>query len=882
MTNARLEELRSKFQENPRRYFAPFANELRKAGDPTQAISVCRTHLATQPGHVSGHIVLGQALYEAGEAQEARDVFTVALDLDPENLIALRTLGEISQVKGEFVSARQWYERLLDADPRNVEVAQLLKDLPSENAKSATSEPPVQAHAAETSLEEHREQEQSPYAPPVSPSFHSGFTGPGPAFKTAEDQAEELRQSEGREARNAQPTDQESIDQTVEFVEMEALPVDSGSVESETVVSEQSLVADGVWSPATPTDAPIEMVDFDAFVSEPAVSESASTGMPDESSEPVAASTAHGEFEFAAASPDAMEMEQDQPAADFELPVDDASEEFQQPRALFAERGFDGPAGDQVGWMMTPSAVESDLESAPEDWFDAPVAGQTQEVAAEQPVAEPEPVSTSEADQSTDSWFDEAPGASVVVPTEGLTTDEFWLPPDLSQVATTSVAAAPEPEAVSESLAEMEASETFVAEPVAEFESEVPFAETSAYESFDSAAQEFAPVDPTPVMDAVEVMDSPVMDSPVMDSTPVMDSVPVMDSTPVMESIAPELESFEPSGESGIEYFDHSETVAEVQASAPPAEWSDPFAQAEPEQVEEYVEPVAEQLTEHESSWDQPATATSQVEDAVPVDDAAVVEVSAAVETDAFATANPVPDESGFPAPVVGHSPAIAESTAQSTPEPFVTETLAELYFQQGFRDEALAIYRQLVEREPANVALRQRMEAIEQGETRQSVIAPPSEAGDRSASQSVRTFFSKLARRPAAGPSGPGSHPPYGANQPDVPFASAASALANLFAASKPGASDEGAAASLAGAYTNPTGRPSRAADRELSLDHLFRDVPPGGSQAGGMSMDEFYSPPDAASGSPTEPDEAVESPESGGTDIRQFTAWLEGLRKK
>ena len=64
MTNARLEELRAKFQENPRRYFAPFANELRKAGDPAQAIVVCRAQLATQPGHVSGHIVLGQALYE--------------------------------------------------------------------------------------------------------------------------------------------------------------------------------------------------------------------------------------------------------------------------------------------------------------------------------------------------------------------------------------------------------------------------------------------------------------------------------------------------------------------------------------------------------------------------------------------------------------------------------------------------------------------------------------------------------------------------------------------------------------------------------------------------------------------------------------------------
>jgi hypothetical protein len=138
------------------------------------------------------------------------------------------------------------------------------------------------------------------------------------------------------------------------------------------------------------------------------------------------------------------------------------------------------------------------------------------------------------------------------------------------------------------------------------------------------------------------------------------------------------------------------------------------------------------------------------------------------------------------------------------------------------------------------------------------------------------------LARRPAGGTSRQGAKPAGSNVQPDVPFASAASALANLFTASKTQAADEGAAAALAGAYTNPTGRPARAADRELSLDHLFRDVPPGGSQAGGMSMDEFYSPPNAESGSPTEPGEANESPESGGADIRQFTAWLEGLRKK
>ena len=55
-SSARLDELTRKFEENPRRYFAPLANEHRKSGDLDQAIGLCRTHLPQQPAHISGHI----------------------------------------------------------------------------------------------------------------------------------------------------------------------------------------------------------------------------------------------------------------------------------------------------------------------------------------------------------------------------------------------------------------------------------------------------------------------------------------------------------------------------------------------------------------------------------------------------------------------------------------------------------------------------------------------------------------------------------------------------------------------------------------------------------------------------------------------------------
>ena len=64
--SARIDELEKKFSENARRYFAPLANEYRKAGDLDRAIEICRAHLPQQPGHMSGHIVFGQNTWGLG------------------------------------------------------------------------------------------------------------------------------------------------------------------------------------------------------------------------------------------------------------------------------------------------------------------------------------------------------------------------------------------------------------------------------------------------------------------------------------------------------------------------------------------------------------------------------------------------------------------------------------------------------------------------------------------------------------------------------------------------------------------------------------------------------------------------------------------------
>jgi tetratricopeptide (TPR) repeat protein len=150
----RIDELRQKFHENPRRYFAPLANEYRKAGDPEQAIAICRAHLAQQPAHMSGHVVYARALYDAGRIDESRVVFEKALSLDPDNAIVLRQLGDISRQKGDTTEARHWYTRALDADPHDREIAAYIAELTEPLTESAVAEVTAAPVAEEPVAEE--------------------------------------------------------------------------------------------------------------------------------------------------------------------------------------------------------------------------------------------------------------------------------------------------------------------------------------------------------------------------------------------------------------------------------------------------------------------------------------------------------------------------------------------------------------------------------------------------------------------------------------------------------------------------------------------------------------------------------------------------------
>jgi hypothetical protein len=130
--------------------------------------------------------------------------------------------------------------------------------------------------------------------------------------------------------------------------------------------------------------------------------------------------------------------------------------------------------------------------------------------------------------------------------------------------------------------------------------------------------------------------------------------------------------------------------------------------------------------------------------------------------------------------------PFTGESNARDvTPAAFVTETMAELYLQQGFVQEALTVYRQLLAQNPRDDGLRERIAALEKG-SRSSVGAAAvsdkvyDEVQRRHAREpeTIRAFFGALMRRRVlqryddsarAGHTRPETRAPNGASTPWV-----------------------------------------------------------------------------------------------------------------
>jgi tetratricopeptide (TPR) repeat protein len=754
-TSARLEELQQKFRDNPRRYFAPLANEHRKLGELEQAITLCRTHLPQQPHHVSGHIVLGQALFDAGDVSDARATFEQALDLDPENLIALRFLGDIARAQGEHLTARQWYERVLEADPRNDEIAKLIRDMQQSDATPVVAPP-----SADELMDAEQESDDGSLASVPNDT--------------------ETETSAVAELEAAQPIEDLATAWQHEVAALdEAGPVLSFDAQQEDV-ERASMFADAA-EPELELETEFEI----QMESEPE-----SGNESERASEQAAVSALEPELELPATEP-AEATAPDSP------PAQEPTEPWLEPDEQFVSTL---PAPEPPAFPAPPPFVEIDYSM-----FEA-VADEEQ-VSAAMP---PEGVSAQPDAES----FEHAELFEPPAPT----TDDWFATPNLQD---TEVAAN-------------------------EIPSEAAFDLDAAFQDVLPNAQELAlPAD----ADAKETPE--------------------------------ELPAFadEPAAVNTGEWLSAERETARADEGV----FSMPVDSGD--NVDDAFAMTVESGDNVDDAFAMTADSGDNVDDAF----AELDRLTASLESDVAGSAMLLPDEEYVsadatpqqPELLIGRTPDMGVPVVEETPSAFVTETMAELYLQQGFREEALAVYRQLVAMNPDDTVLIGRVAALEGApmpvggsatdrdleELRQ---APPQRAD--AAGQSVRSFLGVFARRRA----------PMRRRERVAPQEAAPprdSALAALFGS--PQHADESSAAVLAAAFAVPNvdmeslpGRPTRAAPAELSLGDVFG----GGAAtnaANAASFDEFFS-----TGST---DSAKQSPlDEEGSDMVQFTAWLEGLKKK
>ena len=821
-TSPRLDELKKKFDESPRRYFAPLANEYRKLGDLTHAIALCRAHLPNQSGHISGHIVLAQALFEARELGESRQIFEAALDLDPENLIALRYLGDIARAQDEPAMARTWYERVLDADPRNDEIAGLLKDL--------------DGIAGASSLES-ESSSAPPYGAAVASIESSYATGPSDTHVSEPTPREPWERSEER-ADAASAYDLPAADQIsasfsavrdiVEAPESQFEAADDSpfAAESNTDASVAPLTSDSrgdvdFFAPApleAPLEAPLDSID-DPFASH---------------TKSVRHAEEFGELEAVA-----------EPSIDdwFSLSESAVTPESRESSATVMNESLVDEFFPDLD-AVTPTA--SPTISPPDVSFSAlPSDGQELGVASRRIESTLDSVAGSA--QIASDWAEQA-----------MISSEAPTPPFVDAV----------PEA---------------SEPVAEVPTDsAPYAGTAVVSEFEKwFAAPLTPVAGAPEVPGdvgtnaltVESATPTFFDAITAPATRVDWPVEAASFTPVStsamslpseDSLAPTKHAFvtPPSGASIGESGDESPRLDEESSNSldTPIEATQDFLV----EYGEFVRPSSDDVP--------PFIATPD---------------SVALEPpDAFATRAPEPNS---------HEP---------TPSVFVTETMAELYLQQGFQDEALSIYQQLLAQHPNDETLRGRVAELEHGFATAEIGSSGTLVPTDRSNQSVRAFFSHFARREprrrseqaSAHADAELSDPVPAEPLPDDRFAgaatraealtvpdrgSASATLSQLFSGARVSGADDAAAESLASAFGGAASGSTisgRSSEKELSLEHLFRDV--SSHSSGAVTLDEFY----AASSDP-QSDAAVEQPaesEARDADIEQFTAWLEGLKKK
>jgi tetratricopeptide (TPR) repeat protein len=116
----------SKFSQNPESLvFSRLADGYRKNGEIQQAISVCSQGLAIHPDYVTGRVILGRCYLEQEKLKEAIEEFVKVVGLDRRNQVALKMIADIYARQGLKEKAGDLYATLLDMDPDNQSLVKL-------------------------------------------------------------------------------------------------------------------------------------------------------------------------------------------------------------------------------------------------------------------------------------------------------------------------------------------------------------------------------------------------------------------------------------------------------------------------------------------------------------------------------------------------------------------------------------------------------------------------------------------------------------------------------------------------------------------------------------------------------------------------------------
>ncbi|HEX8617902.1 MAG TPA: tetratricopeptide repeat protein [Thermoanaerobaculia bacterium] len=149
--NPKIEELRFRLKTDPKsRLFYQLAEELRRAGQFSEAEGVLRSGLVSYPTYLAAWVSLGRVLREQKNDSAAVEALTTALQHDPGNVVAARLLADSYLALGEKVEAIKKYKLVQALLPTGDEELKAIVDqLDREISPPPAPPPPEQAAPAE-------------------------------------------------------------------------------------------------------------------------------------------------------------------------------------------------------------------------------------------------------------------------------------------------------------------------------------------------------------------------------------------------------------------------------------------------------------------------------------------------------------------------------------------------------------------------------------------------------------------------------------------------------------------------------------------------------------------------------------------------------------